>query len=186
MKRNSIKPIIWHHTVHPAFTLRKSILNFIQPLPSFPQSFTPTPGGYSHHFTSLLSDPGGRDDSITTVSSKSFPTLKGCYMLQVKHLHKTSRRISKKTGSPTPLSAVHWYTPACWRSTRSSVRIGPSPIRAGDEVPLVPPLWNDKTNRIIYSPHFCVSISNWRKRHFWVRTNLHISQSQLLLECANC
>lgn len=53
------------------------------------------------------------------------------------YLHRTSNRMSTVTGSPTPLSAVHWYTPACCLSTRSNVKIGPSPIR-GDCFPLLP------------------------------------------------
>lgn len=37
--------------------------------------------------------------------------------------HKMVKFISMETGSRTPLSAAHWYTPAWWRSTRSSISV---------------------------------------------------------------
>lgn len=37
--------------------------------------------------------------------------------------HKMVKFMSMETGSRTPLSAAHWYTPAWWRSTRSSISV---------------------------------------------------------------
>lgn len=39
------------------------------------------------------------------------------------NLHKIVKLISIETGSRTPLSAAHWYTPAWWRSTRSNINV---------------------------------------------------------------
>lgn len=37
--------------------------------------------------------------------------------------HKMVKLMSMETGSRTPLSAAHWYTPAWWRSTRSNINV---------------------------------------------------------------
>lgn len=63
--------------------------------------------------------------------------------------HKMVKFMSMETGSRTPLSAAHWYTPAWWRSTRSSISVELSD-KCVDPEKISCKNWNETTNTNIY------------------------------------
>lgn len=58
-----------------------------------------------------------------TIVWKYGNSMRFCHRSLNNNLHKMVKFISMETGSRTPLSAEHWYTPAWWRSTRSSINV---------------------------------------------------------------